>query len=964
MQAEEKPKGALQDESLGQTQDPVELRRKKQRRHRIAGAAALVVIAAIAIVLQVLGNDARQGSSVTVDERVMSGVVESGSINKVLSAYGTVAAADEEDVSVPGNIRVTKYHVSAGDTVKKGDVIATVDRDTVLAAIADVQQLIDELDAEAEELKDSSSSSTIDASADGTVVKIYAEEGKAVEDVMYEHGALMLVSLDGLLAMKVDNDGGLTIGDAVRVVGSDGEAHDGKVAAIGKEDATITVSLGDFSFDEKVTAYNASDKELGSDKLSIFNQQKITGYSGTVSSIYVAEGSTVSSGDALIALTDTDTEADYQLLLKRRKKLVEQADRLAKINKTGYVYAEGDGVITSLNEELLPSSSKDADEVSTDAEARDEEQRAQEEEKTATQTTASAQVPTASKMTNASMQMAFTNVASMSIATARVSQQRAVMNVGGQKKLMRTAGESMDGNVSAQDVDVTSGKQEGTPNNASPDEQRRDVTAGDTEGNGDGGNTNDNENGNEGGDGNGNGGGNDAGDGDNNASNGNNDNNGGGDGGEGNGENGDDNGGNGNGDGGNGDNGNGNGDDGDSGGDDNGSDTGGNTGGDTGGNTPGGDSSESAPTNEGSSGSSAPNEEDQHSDKKVTKTVNVIWLASDGNILTSGTPDSVTVVLSANGKAIEKVAVSEGTDWSASFTVSELDENGSAIKYEIKLAGSVNGYSASTSTSGNKTNIVFKKDGQKSTDGDKSSSASSASSPEQSSSDAVSKGSEDANSKGSAGKMSNGGKMPSGGSGFSAGSMDSGNLLTEEGATIEDAETVEENPYAYDETVLCAVSLNDAVSVDVSVDELDIGRVVVGSAVRVSLDALPGRSFDGKITALNPFGENSGGNTKYTVTVSMDKQEDVLIGMNAQVRSNLEEHKNVLLIPESALVEQDGKTYVYTSYDEAADELGGLTEVQTGIADGENVEITGGLETGQTYYYRYADSMSYEFKRA
>lgn len=68
-----------------------------------------------------------------------------------------------------------------------------------------------------------------------------------------------------------------------------------------------------------------------------------------------------------------------------------------------------------------------------------------------------------------------------------------------------------------------------------------------------------------------------------------------------------------------------------------------------------------------------------------------------------------------------------------------------------------------------------------------------------------------------------------------------------------------------------------------------------------------------------------------------------------------------LLIPESALVEKNGKVYVYTRYDKAEDELGGLKEVETGVADGDNVEILSGLSDGDKIYYRYADTLSYTF---
>ena len=63
------------------------------------------------------------------------------------------------------------------------------------------------------------------------------------------------------------------------------------------------------------------------------------------------------------------------------------------------------------------------------------------------------------------------------------------------------------------------------------------------------------------------------------------------------------------------------------------------------------------------------------------------------------------------------------------------------------------------------------------------------------------------------------------------------------------------------------------------------------------------------------------------------------------------------------MTEEKGSTYVYTEYNEGKDELGGKTQVETGASDGQTVEIVYGLESGDEYYYRYADSVSYNAKR-
>ena len=64
-------------------------------------------------------------------------------------------------------------------------------------------------------------------------------------------------------------------------------------------------------------------------------------------------------------------------------------------------------------------------------------------------------------------------------------------------------------------------------------------------------------------------------------------------------------------------------------------------------------------------------------------------------------------------------------------------------------------------------------------------------------------------------------------------------------------------------------------------------------------------------------------------------------------------------MPLAALVEDGTRTLVYTAYNEETDELLSPVEVQTGVSDGTDVEILSGLSVGDTFYYRYADEVSY-----
>ena len=160
---------------------------------------------------------------------------------------------------------------------------------------------------------------------------------------------------------------------------------------------------------------------------------------------------------------------------------------------------------------------------------------------------------------------------------------------------------------------------------------------------------------------------------------------------------------------------------------------------------------------------------------------------------------------------------------------------------------------------------------------------------------------------------------------------------------------------------VASVIPEEEMTVDIQVDELDILSLQVGMAAKVSLDALPGQEFTGSVTKINAYGVNSGGNTKYTVTVTIPREKSMLSGMNASVKITTAQSQPLPTVPAEAIVFEGGKSWLYTAYDEKTDTLSGLTEIQTGISDGTLVELLSGLEEQTTFYYRYADTIEYSF---
>lgn len=167
--------------------------------------------------------------------------------------------------------------------------------------------------------------------------------------------------------------------------------------------------------------------------------------------------------------------------------------------------------------------------------------------------------------------------------------------------------------------------------------------------------------------------------------------------------------------------------------------------------------------------------------------------------------------------------------------------------------------------------------------------------------------------------------------------------------------------YSTDTTEILGLIPMDELTVTIQVDELDILQLHEGMDTTITMDAFQGTTFPGTITRVGNIGQNSGGNTKYAVEVTLATTEQMLVGMNASVSIVTDTTAPVLTVPAAALQEESGKTWVYTQYDSKKDILSGLTQVITGSSDGELVEIKSGLDENSVYYYRYADSITYNF---
>ena len=319
-----------------------------ERGSKAKWVTGLCVILAVALVVGNLPSGV--SNATTVHTRLCSATVQEASIATVLSGGGILTPQEGQALSIPQALEVQARYVSNGDRVKAGDPIAQVDKTAVVAAIAELQGVLKELDADLSGAAGKTNSSSIRSGSAGRVKKIYAQVGTSVADTMYDQGALMLLSLDGLMAVELE--GTLPVGQSVTVTLSDGSQLPGTVESISEETSVVTLSDETAPVEDLVTVTGSAGEFLGQGTLYIHSMLRLTGAYGTVSAISVKENQKIYAGATLLSLKDTGHTAEYEKLLSRRGELEEQMEQLVKLSKDGILYAPDDGLISGLDGSL------------------------------------------------------------------------------------------------------------------------------------------------------------------------------------------------------------------------------------------------------------------------------------------------------------------------------------------------------------------------------------------------------------------------------------------------------------------------------------------------------------------------------------------------------------------------------------------------------------------------------------
>ena len=140
-------------------------------------------------------------------------------------------------------------------------------------------------------------------------------------------------------------------------------------------------------------------------------------------------------------------------------------------------------------------------------------------------------------------------------------------------------------------------------------------------------------------------------------------------------------------------------------------------------------------------------------------------------------------------------------------------------------------------------------------------------------------------------------------------------------------------------------------TLEMSVDELDVSSIKVGQSVEITADAVEGETFTGTVTNVSLQSSYSNGVTNYPVTVTLDDTGSLLPGMNVDAKIILDSSENALVIPASALM-RGNRVYVKKSSGSGKSGSSNVpdgfeaVQVTTGIINDDYVEILSGLSEG------------------
>lgn len=256
-----------------------------------------------------------------VDQYFTQTKVKTGSITITVAANGTVSSTTSVDVSSQNNGTLQTLNYKEGDRVKKGDILATIQDDTLTEDISRAENNLKQQSLSMTKLNDGLANLSIKSPADGRVKTIMARVGEDTGVTTKSYGALAVISTDGKMKMMVEPEKDVAVpvqtGDLVKVTLSNGTVVDGTIVdatGTGSQPPTpgsiqVEIARDDLTVGTSATVAKSDGTVIGQGSLEINKGIDVIGGNGVISKISVTENKIVKRGSTLFTLKNIDVKS-------------------------------------------------------------------------------------------------------------------------------------------------------------------------------------------------------------------------------------------------------------------------------------------------------------------------------------------------------------------------------------------------------------------------------------------------------------------------------------------------------------------------------------------------------------------------------------------------------------------------------------------------------------------------------
>ncbi len=151
--------------------------------------------------------------------------------------------------------------------------------------------------------------------------------------------------------------------------------------------------------------------------------------------------------------------------------------------------------------------------------------------------------------------------------------------------------------------------------------------------------------------------------------------------------------------------------------------------------------------------------------------------------------------------------------------------------------------------------------------------------------------------------------------------------------------------------VMATIADTSIMKFEMDVDELDISKVKVGQKVKITIEALDNKEYEGVVSNINTIGKNVSGITTYSVTIEMEGKDEIYSGMNVDADIEISSVENAIRVPLGA-IRRGNVAYVKVDdvnyQDEDANVPMGYKKVVVEIGENNNeyIEVLSGIKEG------------------